>query len=264
MNSVLSLLIYMMFSGIIFLLYIESEVLCLFNIYCDESCHLENDDNDIMVLGAMSCPSDYKVNAFNEIRSIKTKHGLDTRFEIKWTKVSESKADFYLELIDYFFDHDFLRFRGVLAKEKSALDFESFHHTYDDWYYKMYYLLLNPIIYPDESYNIMIDIKDTRGGKKIKKLHEVLSNSRHDFGKEIIKNLNQINSRDSEILQLCDLFIGAIAYYNRGLYHQGRNTGKIRIIDYIIKRTGKSLSQKTPPYESKFNLFIWEPQKRGI
>lgn len=27
-----------------------------FNIYCDESCHLENDGQKSMVLGAVSCP----------------------------------------------------------------------------------------------------------------------------------------------------------------------------------------------------------------
>ena len=27
----------------------------MINIYCDESCHLEHDDSDIMVLGGISC-----------------------------------------------------------------------------------------------------------------------------------------------------------------------------------------------------------------
>jgi hypothetical protein len=29
-----------------------------FNIYCDESCHLENDHQKVMVLGAVWCPFD--------------------------------------------------------------------------------------------------------------------------------------------------------------------------------------------------------------
>lgn len=30
----------------------------MFNIYCDESCHLENDGQPVMVLGALSCPTE--------------------------------------------------------------------------------------------------------------------------------------------------------------------------------------------------------------
>ncbi|NHQ60865.1 DUF3800 domain-containing protein [Chlorobium sp. BLA1] len=30
----------------------------IFNIYCDESCHLENDRHKAMVLGAVWCPLD--------------------------------------------------------------------------------------------------------------------------------------------------------------------------------------------------------------
>lgn len=47
-------------------------MLILINIYCDESCHLENDESDIMVLGAITCPDEYKNIVFNEIRV----HGL--------------------------------------------------------------------------------------------------------------------------------------------------------------------------------------------
>ena len=29
-----------------------------YTVFCDESCHLENDDSPVMILGAMYCPSD--------------------------------------------------------------------------------------------------------------------------------------------------------------------------------------------------------------
>ena len=65
-----------------------------YNIYCDESCHLEHDNSPVMVLGAISCPKDKKSEMFNDIRRIKERVGLSTYFEIKWTKVSISKIDF--------------------------------------------------------------------------------------------------------------------------------------------------------------------------
>lgn len=66
-----------------------------YNIYCDESCHLENDNADIMILGAVTCTESEKAVIYNEIRAIKKKNGLDSHFEIKWTKVSESKVEFF-------------------------------------------------------------------------------------------------------------------------------------------------------------------------
>ena len=35
----------------------------IFNVYCDESCHLEHDRQKVMVLGAIWCPLE-KANAF--------------------------------------------------------------------------------------------------------------------------------------------------------------------------------------------------------
>jgi len=83
-----------------------------YNIYCDESCHLEKDDSRVMVLGAVWCPKEVKNEVFGRIREIKAKYGFKPGFEVKWNKVSESRIDFYLELINYFFD-DTERIRGM-------------------------------------------------------------------------------------------------------------------------------------------------------
>ncbi|HRJ59458.1 MAG TPA: hypothetical protein PLV64_24475, partial [Anaerolineales bacterium] len=76
-----------------------------YNVYCDESCHLENDHISVMVLGAVWCPLAETQKVAIDIRNIKAAHGLSTSFEIKWTKVSKGQIDFYLNLIQYFFDN---------------------------------------------------------------------------------------------------------------------------------------------------------------
>ena len=130
-----------------------------YNVYCDESCHLENDTSPIMVLGAMSCISEKKESIYQDIRKIKKKHGLSSYFEIKWTKVSASKISFYLELLDYFYKNNDLFYRGLIAKGKKELDHERYNEgDYDLWYYKMYYRMLDPVISPNKSYHIMVDI----------------------------------------------------------------------------------------------------------
>ena len=97
-------------------------------------------------------------------RTIKEKHGLNSHFEIKWTKVSESKIDFYLELLDYFWKKDDLHYRGLVATGKDKLDHMKYNNDdYNLWYYKMYFRTLDPIIRQENEYHILVDIKDTKG-----------------------------------------------------------------------------------------------------
>ncbi|MDI9482531.1 MAG: DUF3800 domain-containing protein [Bacillota bacterium] len=230
-----------------------------YNIYCDESCHLEKDKSNIMVLGAMSCLIENKKEIFNDIRSIKEIHGLSKSFEIKWTKVSESKIEFYKDLVDYFFRNEKLSFRGLIAIGKNKLDNALYNNNdYDLWYYKMYFYLLDVIIYPGEEYCVFIDIKDTRGGPRVRKLQKVLCNNKYDYNNEVIKRISQINSKESEIMQIVDLIIGALSYYYRGLYDQPGNRGKQILIDAIKEKA--DITKTTPRSESKFNLFIWKPR----
>ena len=230
----------------------------MINIYCDESCHLEHDSSDVMILGAIGCYKKDKEKIFNDIRSIKIKHNLSSWFEVKWTKVSKSKIEFYKELIDYFFNNN-LNFRAVIARNKKNLDHKKYNNgDYNEWYYKMYYLLLDYMISPSNEYRIFIDIKDTKGGPKIKKLHEVLCNNRYDFKHEVITDIKQINSKESEILQITDLFIGALAFKNRKIKNIN---AKSKIIEYIESKYQVKMDEKTLRSEEKFNIFIWEPKK---
>jgi len=93
----------------------------VFNVYCDESCHLENDGQTAMVLGAVWCPLDKTREIAVRLREIKRKHGLPASFEVKWTKVSSSKQAFYLDLMDYFFDDNDLHFRALICRKKQNL-----------------------------------------------------------------------------------------------------------------------------------------------
>ena len=232
-----------------------------YNVYCDESCHLEKDTSPIMILGAMYCQEERKKQIYDEIRAIKTKHNISSFFEIKWTKVSESKIDFYLELLDYFWNNQDLLYRGLVASGKQSLDHDKYNGgDYDLWYYKMYYRMLDPVISQNDKYHIMVDIKDTRGGKRVAKLREVLCNNIYDFKKEVIDQIGQINSKESEILQLADLINGALAFYHRGLADNAdSNQGKVKFVRALQRHV--DLDNNTRYGERKFNLFIWAPKE---
>lgn len=229
-----------------------------YNIYCDESCHLENDKQKAMVLGAIKCPKDQRLRISKEIKAIKQRHNLPADFEIKWTKVSEAKLPFYLELVNYFFLAPELSFRALIIPDKSRLRHGDFGHSHDVFYYKMYFLLLNVMLENSNTYNVYLDIKDTQGSHKVAKLHEVLANANYDFDRGMIQKIQQVHSHEAEHLQLADLLIGALGYLHRGLTS---SPAKLQIIKRIQELSHLSLTQNTLPSARKFNLLVWEARQ---
>lgn len=226
-----------------------------YNVYCDESCHLENDHQKVMTLGAVWCPTEKVREISVRIREKKIQYGLKAGFEIKWAKVSPAKETFYLDVVDYFFDVDELHFRALVIPDKSKLRHEVFSQSHDDWYYKMYFEMLKLILNPKAHYRIYLDMKDTRGAAKVAKLHEVLSNNMYDFSRKIIERVQIVRSHEIEILQIADLLIGTVSYANRGL---STNTAKVNLVNRVRKRSGYKLTQSTLLSESKFNIFHWQ------
>lgn len=230
-----------------------------FNIYCDESCHLEHDHIPVMAWGAVSCPVDDVRGISEEIRALKAAHGFAPNFEAKWSKVSPAKGAFYLGLIDLFLDDERLRFRGLVVPNKSLLDHARFDQSHDEWYYKMYFTMLRPIFTAPHRYRIYLDVKDTRGGPKTRKLHEVLANSLYDFNRECIERVQQVRSHENEFSQLADLLIGALTYAHRGLVS---STAKTAIVEHLQRRLGPQALTRTSAFAAvKFNILVWRAQE---
>lgn len=227
-----------------------------YNIYCDESCHLLRDkaNRNAMVLGAIVCPFEKKLEIFDRIKEIKQRHNFASKFEVKWNKVSISKVDFYKDLIDYFFDNEDLKFRAIVVDLNT---FDNNKGDYDTFYYKMYYYLLRCMvnIKDDNKYNIFLDIKDTRSAYKERKLQECLCSNKYDFKKEFI-SIQSVKSHHVQLIQLADLLSGAISYKNRS---KKENAGKLALIKRIEERANLDLTKTN--YSSKLNLFFWEGKK---
>jgi len=229
-----------------------------FNIYCDESCHLENDQQSVMILSAIRCLKSERKQIYSDIRNIKSKHGISPTTEIKWTKVSKSKINLYKELIEYFFASDNISFRAVII-DKNQLDIKKYNKNFDEFYYKVYFQLLTRIIVASMKNYIYLDIKDTRSSTKVKKLQEVLSNDIFDFNMEHIMNVQSINSRESELLQIADVMMGAIGYLNRNEHlKENSSETKKELLNFLIEKSGYSLKKSTILGEDKFNLFFMQ------
>ena len=216
-----------------------------FNIYCDESCHIENDHKKYMFLGSVSSAYNQVKLHTENINDLKKKHNFYA--EIKWSKVSKSKLRFYLDLVDYFFATD-LQFRTV-GVEKSKINNDAFNQDYDDFYYKMYYYLLNHNLSSLNKYNVYLDIKDTLSAYKVNKLKDILNTK---FG--VFRNVQNIRSHESIIMQMADFLMGAISYLHNNEHQQ--NKAKVQIIKKIQQHCNEDLSKTN--YSKKMNLFFIE------
>lgn len=216
-----------------------------YNIYCDESCHLENDHKRFMFLGAITSAYNQVRFHTNNIKEIKEKHNFYA--EIKWSNVSRSKFNFYIDLLEYFFNTD-LTFRTV-GIDKSKIRNDDFGQTYDDFYYKMYYMLLNHKVDTFATYNVYLDIKDTLSAYKVHKLKDIL-NTKY----EVFRNIQNIRSHESLLMQLTDFIMGAISYKNN--VEEKNNITKVHLVRKI-EQLSKERTDCTN-YSEKMNLFFIE------
>ncbi len=215
-----------------------------FNIYCDESCHIENDHKQFMFLGSVSSAYPQVRRHTKRINELKKEHNFYA--EIKWSNVSMSKIRFYLDLVDYFFDTD-LRFRAIGIK-KDKIRCDDFKSSFDDFYYKMYYQLLNHNIDTSNYYNVYLDIKDALSANKVRNLREIL-NVRYG----VFRNIQNIRSEESTLMQLADFLIGAISYNVNNI--EKKNIAKVQVIEKI-QRHAKTQDLAKTNYSDKLNLFF--------
>ena len=214
-----------------------------FNLYCDESTHLQHDGMPYMMIAYISSP-------YNEIKQhkeyfkfLRIKHKF--KGETKWSSVSAGQYLYYADLIDYFFSTD-LCFRSIIV-DKSQINESQSGFSYDDFYFKMYYQLIHHKISLAYHYNIYLDIKDTKSHKKLATLKEILKLNTS------IKSFQFIRSHESSFMQLTDLIMGVINYKLRGC---NKVIAKNRIIEKIEQHSKVPITQSTPKNADKFNLFF--------
>lgn len=216
-----------------------------YNYYCDESCHLENDQKQFMVLGYVAVPI-YRVKVFKEdIKALRIKH--KNKLEIKWSNLNRWNYAFYSDVIDFLFDRTELNFRALIV-DKHRYIADKCDNDYDAFYYKMYYQLIYHKLDADANYNIYVDIKDNLSSYRIKKLKNILN-----IKMGIVQKIQHIRSHEVIFLQMCDLIIGAMSYKLN--INDKTAVYKIRLIEKIERRCGCDISRQTPLEAVKFNIF---------
>lgn len=224
-----------------------------YNVYCDETNHLKFNKGDYMAIGAVYLPKSRvkKINRY--LRDLKSKYGLDEFQELKWNLIKNSSVELYLDVIKYFFNgENDIKFRAILIN-KTKINNKLYKQTDDDFYHKMYYQMLEYIITPEGIYNIYPDIKDTNSYYRHQQVLEYLRIKKRDFNNKTIKKIQPIKSSNSSLLQLTDILIGALVYYNN--FPENRNKNKEKVIAEITNNV--KIADTTNFNNTKFNLLYW-------
>jgi hypothetical protein len=228
-----------------------------FKIYCDESCHLEHDGSDVMAFGALRCEAESVEPITRSIKLLRQKYNYNN--EIKWTKLVYKQLPFYRDLLDLFLESEAVVFKCFLVTNKNYLDHAQFNRgSHGEFYYKMAYYALRGFVKNPGATRIYLDYMDTQGKARIQELLKVLVNA----GSPATLSGQTIRSGESQLVQLCDLLIGAISYAKRFL-PEDRSPVKAAIIEHIESKLRRDVRDGTPPWEEKFNIFLFSPQRAG-
>lgn len=223
-----------------------------YDIFCDESRHIERDKFQYMVLGAIWCER----SAVHEINSLINNLKITSNFagEIKWTNITRKKIDLFKNLIHLFFIDNRLSFRCIVI-DKDKLKHALYNPTagHEEFYYKMYYRLLVKKICSPNIYRIFLDYKGKDNSKKIKELQGILGHTFYDFSDTIVVLMQSVHSQHFPLLQLTDVLIGAIGYVWNSL---DTSPAKLEICEVIRKFSGLSTLKISTSYsENKFEIF---------
>lgn len=204
------------------------------------------------------------------IRDLRQKHGFFQ--EIKWKKANSKQFyPFYSELIDLFFNHQWLAFHCIVV-EKSMVN-KSFHNgDYDlamrKHFTKLVTTKISGIIcaHPsrDCSFRVEVDPIASRYKKADEAFHVIANNTlalQHGV-KNLITSVVTKDSKASENIQISDFFLGAVMSSFQG---KASSDTKMKLADKIAEHLGwDSLGYDTWPSERKFNIWLFYDRSRGF
>ncbi len=234
-------------------------------VYLDETHHLPNNESP-MVLGAIwGTPEDLRTFS-RKIKVLRAKHDIPTNRELKWTKVSPAKLQYYLDINKTFLTDNKINYRAVIV-DKSLINNVAFHQTDDDFYYKIQYLVIRNIAERHiANFRLFFDYKDTQSSYRCKRtvsfLKAALSSSDDKRFINDTYDAQPIRSHEAIPLQVVDFLNGLIAFANvKNTSLRKTSKSKRRIVDDFKKTSGLNISVNTPYAMDKVNLLFWRPKQ---
>ena len=222
-----------------------------FEVYCDEAfpdlMTSKNPKAQYLMIGSLWLPAGLREEIKTRIKSLRERH--NAWREIKWSKVSKSKYDFCVDLLDLFMEYsDNLRFRCI-SVESQKTSFNLHGGDYELGFYKFYYQVLHQGISDFNTYRIFCDNKLNRDNRRLHTLKTMLVNANLSSS---IESIQALPSKEVALIQLADLLLGAASSRLNETLKQG--TAKEQLVSALEDRLDGRLTP-TSKDESKFNIY---------
>jgi len=226
-----------------------------YDVYCDESRQdllasqmSITETNRYCCIGGIMVPTEARADVKAKIKELKKKHSV--LGEVRWNTVSPSKLQFYLDFMDLFFDTPNLQVRTVVIDAQKIRNNIYNEDDHELGYYKCYYQLLYHWLSWDSEYWVFTDQKTNRDKMRLQELKRIVNVK---FSTNPVISIQDIDSKESLILQLQNIIMGAVGYkYNfRG---NGESSSKEQIVSLIESHLGHRIC-RTALGTQKFNIF---------
>jgi len=242
----------------------DTEFNATINAYFDES-RIDNPESNFMVFGGLFVDRKYVKNIRRDITLILREEEFHS--EIKWVRTDKQREVVYKRIVDYFFDTPAAKLAfNCIVVDKSLIQLEKFHDGDKELaFYKFVYQLLKKRIKPSHRYYLMFDFKPNKVRERLADLKGFLDSFIYveHANTAQIKHLQGYDSKENVMLQVADLFTGAVGYaYNTTVSRSSKP--KADLTKYIASKLNEeSLKLRSSPSEKKFNIFAIDLNKRG-
>lgn len=260
-------------------------------IYSDESRHK---NERFLLLGGIWIEEGKISEVEHKIKVIRDKFGFTNSLtqkvgflgEFKWTKVSDKYLSVYKELVDLFFEcisKDIFRSCVMLVDTKDPMVI-SYSNIKKEGYFKLLYQLYlhnshAPAvykIYPDRITNplqqkVNFETLDNCLEVSFKRKFAPLLNPIDTPGtRGFVNNITPIDSKTSHFIQLIDVIMGSIGYFQNDFFKQeNAKKAKVEIMKYVFDKivlsgsfrfTGKTYMVVR---STKFNIWLFRPKYKN-
>lgn len=221
-----------------------------FEVYCDESgleALTKTDAHHFTAIGGIWLPAEKRDALKEGFNAIRKKYGI--KGELKWNKISPSYFELYKEILDFFFQSDYIRCRVILIEAKKVNHIKFNEEDAELGFYKFYYQLLNHWIFDFNSYDIFLDLKVNRDKGRLKDLTHTLKCSNLTAQ---VKQVQGLPSDESVGIQLADILTGMV---NSKFNMEISSAAKINLLKHVESQyLGKPITP-THKWEEKLNIF---------
>jgi hypothetical protein len=229
------------------------------NIYCDES---RQTADRYMVLGGLITVRENE-EAFQQAMLL-FRQSNNMWAEFKWTKVSDQKIPEYIALMDLFFSLSrSFHFKAIVV-DTQEIDHRKYNKNDSElgFYKLMYQFLLHSFgdyLTPTDQCIVHLDQRTT-SKYKLSTLCAILNNGlkkKYGLDNKPIRNIQGLNSKDSDFIQVADILMGAIGYEMNGAHTRtNAKRAKVNLAEVIARKAGLvNLQQPTPRSSRHFSIW---------